>query len=473
MLFNTFEFLVFFIITFGLFFSIPSKRRWVVLLLASYFFYGFWKFEYLFLIAGSTLVDYFISNSIGVSENQRKKKILLFISISLNMSLLFLFKYFDFSASSSNVLFDNLGIDYKIKLLDLVLPVGISFYTFQTMSYTIDVYNGKIKPERHIGIFALFVSFFPQLVAGPIERASNLLPQLNKSVKFDIGTVSSGAQLVLWGLVKKVVVADRVGLIANEIFNNYADYQGLTLVIGTVFFAFQIYCDFSGYSDIAIGLARMFGYELMKNFNSPYFSFSLTDFWRRWHMSLSGWFKDYVYIPLGGNKVIKWRWYFNLWITFFISGIWHGANWTFVIWGCIHGIGLVVENMILKKVEKGSFFRKLFVFSIVCLAWVFFRANTVNDAFYILGSLLRFSEYNLSQLSFYIVPGAKGTVFSMDFVLSYFVVLMLLFVEHQLIIKKRWEIVPNFIKPFIWSLAIVSLFLIGVFEVDEFIYFQF
>lgn len=320
MLFNTFEFLLFFLIVFVLFFSLPQKRRWIVLLASSYFFYGYWKPSYLILIASSTISDYFISNAIHKLKNLRTKKNLLFLSISLNLSLLFLFKYFDFLADSFNELSNVVGSDYKLKLLNLILPVGISFYTFQTMSYTIDVYNGKLKPEKHFGIFSLFVAFFPQLVAGPIERASNLLPQFHKKIDVNYNRFASGAQLILWGLVKKIIIADRVGIIANEIFNSYEDYHGFTLIIGVIFFAFQIYCDFSGYSDIAIGTARVFGYDLIKNFNSPYFSISLTDFWRRWHISLSTWFKDYVYIPLGGNRTIKWKWYFNLWITFLISG---------------------------------------------------------------------------------------------------------------------------------------------------------
>jgi alginate O-acetyltransferase complex protein AlgI len=474
MLFNTFEFLIFFFSVLIVFFSVPQKRRWFVLLLASYFFYGYWKPSYLILIAGSTIADYLLSNAIGKSKNDRKRKKLLSTSLILNLSLLFAFKYFDFLADSFNEILTTSDNSYKIKLLNLALPVGISFYTFQTMSYTIDVYNRKIKPEKHFGIFALFVSFFPQLVAGPIERASNLLPQFKKDTFIDYDRFASGAQLILWGLLKKALIADRVGLIANEIFNNHEDYQGFTLIIGVICFAFQIYCDFSGYSDIAIGTARVFGYDLMKNFKSPYFASSLTDFWRRWHISLSTWFKDYVYIPIGGNKVLKWRWYFNLWITFLISGIWHGANWTFVLWGAIHGFGLVIENILsYKRSDKFLLFKKLWIFSLICLAWIFFRANTISDAFTIIGNILSFDHYNTSQLSLYIVPTSKNAVFSMDFILAYAGIFTLLFTEHQLIVKNRWRLIPKNIKLVLFSVATVAFLLLGVFDINEFIYFQF
>ena len=474
MLFNTFEFLIFFFIVLIVFFSVPQKRRWFILLLASYFFYGYWKPSYLILIAGSTVADYLLSNAIGKSKNDRKRKKLLSISLILNLSLLFAFKYFDFLADSFNEILTTSDNSYKIKLLNLALPVGISFYTFQTMSYTIDVYNRKIKPEKHFGIFALFVSFFPQLVAGPIERASNLLPQFKRDTFIDYNRFASGAQLILWGLLKKALIADRVGLIANEIFNNHEDYQGFTLIIGVICFAFQIYCDFSGYSDIAIGTARVFGYDLMKNFKSPYFASSLTDFWRRWHISLSTWFKDYVYIPIGGNKVLKWRWYFNLWITFLISGIWHGANWTFVLWGAIHGFGLVIENILsYKRSDKFLLFKKLWIFSLICLAWIFFRANTISDAFTIIGNILSFDHYNTSQLSLYIVPTNKNAVFSMDFILAYAGIFTLLFTEHQLIVKNRWRLIPKNIKLVLFSVATVAFLLLGVFDINEFIYFQF
>lgn len=474
MLFNTFEFLVFFISVLIAFFSTPKKARWFVLLLASYIFYGYWKASYLFIIAGSTFVDYFISNAIGKSTNQKRKKTLLFISITVNLSVLILFKYYDFLINSFNDVSEALDSSFKFKLLNLVLPVGISFYTFQTMSYTVDVYNGKLKPENHIGIFALFVSFFPQLVAGPIERATNLLPQLKKDSIVDYSKFASGAQLILWGLVKKVIVADRVGLIANEIFNNYQDYHGFTLIIGIICFAFQIYCDFSGYSDIAIGVARTMGYDLMKNFNTPYFSVSLTDFWRRWHISLSTWFKDYIYIPLGGNRVLKWRWYFNLWITFFISGIWHGSNWTFVIWGAIHGFGLVLENLIkFKPSNKILVFKKLWIFALVCIAWIFFRANHVSDAFEIIAEIFNFGSYNLSQLSPYVVPVSQETVYSADFVLAYASIGSLLLVEHFLIVKRKWEKIPSIPKLMVYSITIVFIFMFGVFDLGEFIYFQF
>lgn len=474
MLFNTFEFLIFFISVLTAFFCTPKKYRWFILLISSYIFYGYWKASYLFIIIGSTFVDYFISNAIGKSSDLKRKKILLFISITTNLSVLILFKYYDFLITSFNDINEALEGSLRLKVINLVLPVGISFYTFQTMSYTIDVYNGKLKPEKHLGIFALFVSFFPQLVAGPIERATNLLPQLKKEPIVNYSKLASGAQLILWGLVKKVIVADRVGLIANEIFNNYEDYHGFTLIIGIICFAFQIYCDFSGYSDIAIGVARTMGYDLMKNFNNPYFSVSLTDFWRRWHISLSTWFKDYLYIPLGGNRVLKWRWYFNLWITFFISGIWHGSNWTFIIWGAIHGFGLILENIIkLKTNNRFLVLKKLWIFTLICIAWIFFRANEVSDAFHILSEVFNFSSYKLSQFSPYVVPVSHETVYSADFVLAYACIGSLLLAEHFLIVKRKWESLHHISKLIIYSITIVFIFIFGVFDLSEFIYFQF
>lgn len=474
MLFNTFEYLVFFVIILALFFSFSPKRRWIVLLCGSYFFYGYWKASYLILILFSTTIDYILSNRIANQENKSKRKRLLFLSIGINLLFLFLFKYFDFLLSSTNDLFEYSGVDYKLKLLDLVLPVGISFYTFQTMSYTIDVYNSKLKPEKHFGIFALFVTFFPQLVAGPIERATNLLPQFKKNSLFSYERFISAGQLILWGLVKKTLIADRVGIIVNEIFNNHEEYSGFTLIIGTIFFAFQIYCDFSGYSDIAIGSARAFGFDLMKNFNSPYFAHSLSDFWRRWHISLSTWFKDYIYIPLGGNKVLKWRWYFNLWITFFISGIWHGANWTFVLWGAIHGFGLIFENVFsIPKFSSSNFIKKIWIFTIVCFGWIFFRSNTVTDAFEIISDIFSFQNYSLNQLSLYVIPISKNTVFSYDFILSYIGIITLLIIEHHLIFRKRWSNLNKNLKLLTCSVATILIFLLGVFQINEFIYFQF
>ena len=275
----------------------------------------------------------------------------LYLSLLTNLGILFGFKYFNFINDNLQQLFDQINVFYNVPAFDVLLPVGISFYTFQTLSYTIDVYNGKTKAQKHLGVFAVFVSFFPQLVAGPIERSHRLLPQFFIKHEFNYDRVRHGLQQMIWGFFKKVVIADRLAIVVDGVYNNLDDYSGLALIVATIFFTFQIYCDFSGYSDIAIGSARVMGFELMDNFKRPYFSKSISEFWKRWHISLSTWFRDYLYIPLGGNKVVKWRWYYNLFITFLVSGFWHGANWTFIAWGALHGIYLITA-IILKNPKQ-------------------------------------------------------------------------------------------------------------------------
>jgi alginate O-acetyltransferase complex protein AlgI len=349
-----------------------------------------WNPLYIVLIFFSTLIDYAMALMIDRTSIQQHKRILLFCSLFSNLFLLFIFKYYHFFRENWIQL-----THWQIPEHDWLLPVGISFYTFQTMSYTIDVYRGELKAERHFGMFALYVSFFPQLVAGPIERASHLLPQLRQVQKMDAKNFTGGLKLIAWGMFKKVVIADRLALFVNQVYQDPQQYEGLPLVIATIFFALQIYCDFSGYSDIAMGSAQMMGIDLMENFRRPYHAKNVKDFWNRWHISLSSWFRSYVYIPLGGNRVMKWRWYYNLLITFLVSGIWHGANWTFVIWGLLHGlylVGGIATSKLYQKVFRfiaklSPFLAKLIqvtsTFSLVCFAWIFFRANSVNDAFYV------------------------------------------------------------------------------------------
>ncbi len=342
MLFNSLQFLIFFPIVVSIFFLLPQKRRWILLLIASYYFYMCWKVEYIVLIIASTLIDYFVAKKMADLKEKVKRKKWLLISLLSNLGILFGFKYFNFVNANVQALFDNFNIFYGVPAFDVLLPVGISFYTFQTLSYTIDVYNGKTPVQNHLGIFAVYVSFFPQLVAGPIERSRHLLPQFYVEHKFSYDRIKYGLQQMLWGFFKKVVIADRLAIVVDGVYNNLDDYSGISLLIATIFFAFQIYCDFSGYSDIAIGSARVMGFELIDNFKRPYFSKSISEFWRRWHISLSTWFRDYLYIPLGGNRVVKWRWYYNLFITFLVSGFWHGANWTFLVWGGLHGAYLII-----------------------------------------------------------------------------------------------------------------------------------
>ena len=316
MLFNSLQFIVFFPIVIALYFLIPYKKRWILLLAASYYFYMCWKVDYIILIIASTVIDYICSNKMSKLNNQKSKKPWLIASIISNLSILFGFKYFNFFSENIQLIFNNYNIFYEMPFFNVLLPVGISFYTFQTLSYTIDVYNNKTPAQKHLGVFAVYVSFFPQLVAGPIERSNHLLPQFFKEYDFSYARVKSGLEKMLWGFFKKIVIADNLAILVDGIYNNVDSYSGIALIIATIFFTFQIYCDFSGYSDIAIGTAKVMGFELRENFKRPYFSKSIREFWQRWHITLSTWFRDYVYISLGGNKVIKWRWHYNILITF-------------------------------------------------------------------------------------------------------------------------------------------------------------
>ncbi len=396
MLFNSLDFLVFFPVVTGLFFLLPPNRRWVLLLIASYWFYMSWRPEYALLIAFSTLVDYFCSYRMSELLDKRARRPYLWLSMTTNLGLLIFYKYLGFFVASAGSVAQAVGIDWQAPVLDILLPVGISFYTFQTMSYTIDVYQGVVKPERHAGIFAVFVAFFPQLVAGPIERAGSLLPQFRQVQVFDAARVATGLRLMAWGMFKKVVIADRVAVAVNHVYGSPHDFPGPVLALATVLFAIQIYCDFSGYSDIAIGTARVLGFSLMLNFRQPYHAASISEFWKRWHISLSTWFRDYLYIPLGGNRTVKWRWYYNLFITFLVSGLWHGANWTFVAWGALHGAYLVLAIVfapLRDRLAAASGLARLprlshglnvaWTILLVLVGWVFFRAADIGDAMHI------------------------------------------------------------------------------------------
>lgn len=345
MLFNSFIFLIFFPTVVLLYFLLPHKYRWFFLLIASYYFYMNWKPVYAVLILASTIVTFSSAILMEYTAEQRKKRVFLIVSLLINFGILFTFKYFNFINENIIAILESMNVRWSVPNLDLLLPVGISFYTFQAVGYTIDVYRGEIKAEKHFGIYAIFVSFFPQLVAGPIERAKNLLPQFRRKHNLDPARLESGLKQMIWGFFMKVVVADRLALFVNATYNNVDAHNGTTLLIGTIFFAFQIYCDFAGYSNIAIGAARIMGFDLMTNFRRPYFAVNIGEFWHRWHISLSTWFRDYVYIPLGGNRVGKSRNYYNLFITFVVSGIWHGANWTFVIWGALHGFYMTLQKL--------------------------------------------------------------------------------------------------------------------------------
>lgn len=333
MLFNSFAYAIFLPIVFALYWLLPHKYRWALLLVASYYFYMSWNVKYVGLILFTTIASYVAALLMEKYENKKAKKIVLLATAVLCLGVLFFFKYFNFVSSSVAELLSLISIQFSPLTLKLLLPVGISFYTFQTLSYVIDVYRGDVKAEHHFGYYATFISFFPQLVAGPIERTENLLPQIKAQHTFDYEQATYGLKLMAWGFFKKIVIADSLSVYVSKVYNAPQSFEGFALILATVFFTFQIYCDFSGYSDIAIGTAKLMGINLMTNFKSPYFSTSIKEFWSRWHISLSTWFRDYVYIPLGGNRVSKVRHALNLLITFLVSGLWHGANWTFVLWG--------------------------------------------------------------------------------------------------------------------------------------------
>lgn len=382
MLFNSIDFLLFFIAFTILFFGLTPKYRWVLLLAGSYFFYMYWKWEYIFLIILSTFIDYYCGHQMSKKETKKERLPFLLISLISNIGMLVLFKYLDFFSLSINEIFNT-----SIPMMELILPMGISFYTFQTLSYSVDIYQGNSICEPHFGKFALYVSFFPQLVAGPIERADKLLPQLQKNEnKFTYENLTYGLMQVIIGFFKKIVVADLIAIYVQSIYGNYELHTGFTLLFATYLFAIQIYCDFSGYCDIAIGCARILGYDLMENFNQPYFSKSITEFWRRWHISLSTWLRDYLYIPLGGNKKGKIFTYRNLMITMLLGGLWHGASWNYVIWGALQGLYLTVERSINfpKFIETKTRLIKIIsgvvTFHLVCFSWIFFRAETFQKA---------------------------------------------------------------------------------------------
>jgi alginate O-acetyltransferase complex protein AlgI len=480
MLFNSLEFLIFLPIVITFYFLISPKYRWALLLVASYYFYMCWDYKYIVLILTSTVIDYFSGIYMFKSSKRMVRKALLYLSLTANLGLLFFFKYFDFFGSNINYFFEQFNIFTQVPQYDYLLPVGISFYTFQTLSYTIDIYREKQKPEYHFGRFALFVSFFPQLVAGPIERSVNLLPQFREQFSFDYNRIRDGILLMCWGFFKKVVIADRLAEYVNIVYNNPDIYGGMQSALATLFFSFQIYCDFSGYSDIAIGTALIMGYRLMTNFRRPYLAANIREFWQRWHISLSTWFRDYVYIPLGGKRVAKWRWQFNLFITFAVSGLWHGAEWTFVIWGALHGFYLIFAIWMVNYHQKFNEVTGLSTrpgllrvaqaattFLLVYISWIFFRANNTYDAFMIIGNIFGSS-------------GAEGINlfrFPIDMYISVISIVILFMVE---IMEEKYQIYKQLKKSSFRTLKwvtlaviIVAIVVFGIWDEVDFLYFQF
>ncbi|MBK9422761.1 MAG: MBOAT family protein [Bacteroidia bacterium] len=478
MLFNSFEFLIFFITVTSLYFSIQHRFRWALLLASSCIFYMFFIPEYILILFVTIIIDYFagilIENAKG---NQRKKYLLL--SLIANIGVLAIFKYYNFLNDNISELCFWIDRENPIPYLNIILPIGLSFHTFQAMSYTIEVYRGHQPAERHFGIYSLYVMFYPQLVAGPIERPQNLLHQFRTRHVFEYNRVVSGLKLMTWGLFKKAVIADRLAIMADSVFNNPDEHYGFAVILGAVFFAFQIYCDFSGYSDMAIGAARVMGFHLMTNFNSPYFAKSISEFWKRWHISLSTWFKDYLYVPLGGNRVGKWKWYYNLMITFMISGLWHGANWTFIIWGALHGFYLVFALITANFRNKlfnasGLQFNKtlahllqsLTVFVLVTFAWIFFRADSLDVAITLIRNATVIDNAQLSITMF--------TENYLEFILGLALIPLLLFAEwiyhvNPAIISDK----PKVIRYAFYLIAVLIIVNLGVFGGNNFIYFQF
>ena len=393
MLFNSFEFLLFFPLVCIIYFALgKNKYRNPFLLIASYYFYMNWKPIYALLILTSTVLTYGCGLLVEKYQGkQGKRKLFLTVSLVLNFGILFVFKYYNFINESVFSLMEMMHLRWTVPNLDILLPVGISFYTFQAVGYSVDVYRGTLKAERNFFTYALFVSFFPQLVAGPIERAKNLLPQFHEEHRLDYNNVCEGFKQMVWGFFMKLCVADVLSQYVDAVYNNVANHNGTSMILATIFFTFQIYCDFGGYSNIAIGASKIMGYNLMENFHRPYLSLSMKEFWKRWHISLSSWFMDYVYIPLGGNRCKYSRHLLNLLITFLVSGIWHGANWTFVIWGAYHGVLICLNNIKTKLLGKPN--RKLTLlrvplcFLLAAFGWIFFRANNVADAFTIIGKI--------------------------------------------------------------------------------------
>ncbi len=484
MLFNSFHFLLFFIIVTSLYFMAPYNRRWLLLLLSSCYFYMAFVPIYIVILGFTIIIDYFAGIYIEKAEGKRRKSFLI-LSLIANIGVLAIFKYYNFFNDNLSFLLHGFALTNPIPYLSILLPVGLSFHTFQAMSYTIEVYRGHQKAERHFGIYSLYVMFYPQLVAGPIERPQNLLHQFREKYDFDYDRVTSGLRLMAWGLFKKVVIADRLAIVVDTVYNNPEQHNSVSLIIATVFFTFQIFCDFSGYSDMAIGAARIMGFKLMTNFDKPYQSKSVHEFWKRWHISLSTWFKDYLYITLGGNRVTIPRWYLNLFIVFLVSGLWHGANWTFVIWGALHGFYLVFALLTKDFREK---FNKLFhfdkvpilsvisTFILVAFAWIFFRANSVDSALYIVKHIFTGIPeivnklLNHQSIFEYIGLGKK------DLILSVLLISLLETVHYVQSKKSLSEIFiqkPTYVRWALYYGVILAILFLGVFENRQFIYFQF
>ncbi|MGY8988063.1 MAG: MBOAT family O-acyltransferase [Flavobacteriales bacterium] len=481
MLFNSIEFGIFLPSIFIIYWFVTKKiqHQNILILLSSYLFYGWWDWRFLGLIFFSTIIDFLIGKSLEKKKGVVTRKYLLWSSVLMNIGFLGFFKYYNFFIDNFIYAFSTVGIELSYQSLNIILPVGISFYTFQTLSYTIDIYKRKLKPTTDFITFAAFVSFFPQLVAGPIERASNLLPQFKKNRIFDYNQATDGMRQILWGFFKKIVIADNCAEYANLIFNNSADYGGSTLVIGAIFFTFQIYGDFSGYSDIAIGTAKLFGFNLMQNFSFPYFSRDIAEFWRRWHISLSTWFRDYLYIPLGGSRGSNYHKIRNVFIVFLVSGFWHGANWTFIFWGGLNAIyfipimlmnrnrsnlDTIAHNKLFPNVNE--FFSMLLTFGLTVFAWIFFRSEDLNHAFNYIGTIFSNTLFTIPEIK-------------LEIKLVVIFLLILFFLIIEWFGRESKYAIEYFMKKWKWHYRYLYYYVILITIIffsgknEEFIYFQF
>ncbi|RYY51202.1 MAG: MBOAT family protein [Chitinophagaceae bacterium] len=489
MLFNSLSFTIFLPIVFLLYWFVTQKNLKVqnlLLLVSSYFFYACWDYRFLFLLMFSTLLDYFTGLKMEQATSKGKKKFWFWLSVIINLGFLAVFKYYNFFIDSFSDGLSMMGIQANFWTLNIILPVGISFYTFHGLSYVIDIYNDKIKAEKNFVEYAVFVSFFPLLVAGPIERATHLLPQIKKPRVFNYTQAIDGLRQILWGLFKKIVIADSCAEYANIIFNNSESYSGAMLVLGALFFTFQIYCDFSGYSDIALGTARLFGIELLRNFAFPYFSRDIAEFWRRWHISLSSWFRDYLYIPLGGSKGGTWMKVRNTFIIFIVSGFWHGANWTFIMWGLLNALYIMPSILFntnrnnLDIVAQGKIFptvkellQMIATFTVTVIAWIFFRAESIAHAFVYIRDLFAglFSAPAYREAASYL---SHEIGWAIPALLVFFMIIEWLGREQQYAIQKFGL---GFAKPVRWafyySILLIIFYFAGTGKEQEFIYFQF
>jgi D-alanyl-lipoteichoic acid acyltransferase DltB (MBOAT superfamily) len=495
MLFNSIHFMVFFPVVTILYFALPHRFRWLMLLLASCVFYIAFIPIYLIILAVTITIDYAAGIWIENSQN-RKRKIFLVMSIVSTCLVLFIFKYFNFFNSNLSNLARILHWNYPIGALNLILPIGLSFHTFQSMSYVIEVYRGHQKAEHNFGIYSLYVMFYPQLVAGPIERPGNMIHQFYEEHRFDYQQVTDGLKIMAWGMFKKVVIADRLAVLVNHVYSNVHDYTGAPLLIATVFFSFQIFCDFSGYSDIAIGAAQVMGFKLMLNFNRPYFSKSVGEFWTRWHISLSSWFRDYLYISLGGNRVGKQRRKFNLFVTFLVSGLWHGANFTYIIWGALNGLYMLLSDWTLgirtvfirlTRLDVRPRFHKILqtvcTFGMITFAWIFFRARNVHDAWYVITHMF----LNSGAIASHLISGNRAALkadilqkgLGLDPGGIIVAILAILFMETVHLLQRGISIRrslgerPSWMRFAVYYSLVFATLVFGVFNQTQFIYFQF